>query len=200
MSKHKNLSPIEKALLTWHLPGHELYKNSEPAILGLAGEIGEILDLYKKHTYKNGFDWMDCNTCGYKQKKYHTNLQRSTTLSMSEYHYFDKKNKCHHFCSRFAPKILDELGDLWYYLRIVAWIYNLKLILPHKLEPTNNIDCIIEMYHHASVLLYTDLFRIQVYGIYASLATLLENLDYTLNRLTELNYQKLNSEETITGK
>ncbi len=38
------MTPIEKALTTWYKPDNPLYKNPEPAALGLAGEVGELVD------------------------------------------------------------------------------------------------------------------------------------------------------------
>lgn len=74
----------KRALATWYSNGDDLRRDLLPAILGLAGETGEFVDLYKKDGFKPGFvatreDW------------------------------------------------LDELGDVLYYIAIIAWQFGVTL-------------------------------------------------------------------------
>lgn len=183
--EHKNLTPTELALLTWYKPDNPLYRNPEHPIIKLAGEIGELLDLYGKHKYKPGFDWIVCKVC-----------------KCSKEQHFEEKSP--YACKNYTPLVLDELGDIWYYLRILAWIYDLGL-LPSSLNATTGYT-IKMMYHHADNILnggyhenrnFEVMYRIQ--SIYDCLLELLEHLDTTIEELTLLNYYKLNSDETNHG-
>lgn len=181
--EHKDLTPTELALLTWYKPDNPLYRNPEHPTIKLAGEIGELLDLYGKHKYKPGFDWMVCKSC--------KNL--------------DPK----HFNHRFVPLVLDELGDIWYYLRILAWIYDCKLKISDKQYMDYSILGSLQiMYSSASIILrvlnWDDTSnkgkRIDnLLTIYKHLNLILEHLDTTIEELKLLNYYKLNSEETNHG-
>jgi len=68
----------KRALATWYGDGDKLQFQLLPSILGLAGETGEIVDLYKKGRFEPGF-----------------------TATWRE--------------------MLDELGDVLYYVAIIAW-------------------------------------------------------------------------------
>lgn len=68
----------KRALATWYSYGDKLRGDLLPSILGLAGETGEVVDLYKKGKFKPGFT--------------------ATRLAM-----------------------LDELGDVFYYVAVIAW-------------------------------------------------------------------------------
>ena len=58
------MTPIEKCLKTWYEPDHSLHLDPLHPALGLAGEAGELLDLYKKERFKDGVSWWDCVHCG----------------------------------------------------------------------------------------------------------------------------------------
>lgn len=189
--EHKDLSPTELALLTWYKPDNSLYRNPEHPTIKLAGEIGELLDLYGKHKYKPGFDWMQC-------KHWKDSLENHFEGGECDF------EKCFIMNSHYTPLVLDELGDIYYYLRILAWIYDLGL-LPSSLNATTGYSIKI-MYHHADNILnggnhenrnFEVMYRIQ--SIYDCLLELLKHLDTTIEDLTLLNYYKLNSEETAHG-
>ncbi len=114
--EHKNLTPTELSLLTWYQPDNDKYKDSFHPTLKLAGEIGELLDLYAKHLFKPGFDWMDCKWCKESQN-WHKKI--SNWCSMGK---LRVGINLPHSTITYTPKVLDELGDVWYYLRILAWV------------------------------------------------------------------------------
>lgn len=183
--EHKDLSPIDLALLSWYKLDNPLYRDPEHPTFKLAGEIGELLDLYGKHKYKPGVDWMDCKYCGYG--------------NIDDYHTQDIDRVCLTSNETYTPLVLDELGDIWYYLRILAWIEDITLSLSDVWYGHKHIDCIKEMYQYAGYLFYTDNNKHNLQMIYYYLNILLTNLDCTIEQLTELNYQKLNSEPTNRG-
>lgn len=47
----------DMALKTWYAPDNALYRATEHPTIKLAGEVGELLDCYGKHTWKPGYDW-----------------------------------------------------------------------------------------------------------------------------------------------
>jgi hypothetical protein len=187
--EHKNLSPTELALLTWYAPDHPLHKDPEHPTIKLAGEIGELLDLYAKDKFKPNFDWMRCKNCG-----------KCVVL-----HCFDGLGNigCEGSDGTYTPRVLDELGDIWYYLRILAWIYDFDIEYDYS-HLNDTRDLIVDMYYQAAIILNDVFQRSQIDGsrlriIYGHLVNLLEQLDFTLEELTELNYYKLNSEESNHG-
>jgi len=48
-----------RALKTWYSKDHLLYQEQLHPLIALAGEAGELLNLWKKDTYKPGFDASD---------------------------------------------------------------------------------------------------------------------------------------------
>ena len=50
-----------RALKTWYPKGHELHGDILPSLIGLVGESGELLNLYKKDRYKPGFWAAECD-------------------------------------------------------------------------------------------------------------------------------------------
>ena len=193
-SEHKDLSPTELALLTWYKPDNLLYRNPEHPTIKLAGEIGELLDLYGKHKYKPGFDWVACKRCNH-PKEEHTEKLSSEFFSAL---YPDK-----YACSNYTSLVLDELGDIYYYLRILAWIYGCEFPETKGTYGIQTLDSIRIMYFHASFILNHIESNLQIewrlQKIYYCILGILENLDTTIEELTLLNYYKLNSEETNHG-
>jgi hypothetical protein len=168
---------IDKALLTWYAKDHPLHLELEHPAIKLAGEAGEILDLYGKHKYKPGFDWMTCKRCN---------------------GWGDCKKEC-------VPKILDELGDLWYYLRILSYIteYNceervIEEISFDTLKILSMMSLVANTFQ-ADIIFHNQFDARIICVVYTCLVDILHLLDYDLARLTELNYRKLNSEETNHG-
>ncbi len=170
------MTPTEKALKTWYQPENPLYNNPEQPTIKLAGEIGELLDLYGKHTYKPRFDWMQCKTC--------------------------KNLDITHFGHNNVPTVLDELGDIWYYLRILAWMWDIDIQTEPE-DEKDNFELIKEMYSLANIILQNDWTMWKksyiIEQLFFNFVDLLSNCGYTLDELTELNYIKLNSGDTNHG-
>jgi len=128
---------------------------------------------------------MDCKHCDGTRKVHYSNLEIHTGY-----------RGCH-----YTPKVLDELGNIWYYLRILAW--QNEITFEDFIAYTQNELSIIEtMYEWANIILqrYTEDETIEaLQEIYEHLLLLLEKSGCTIDQLTELNYQKLNSEETNHG-
>lgn len=167
------MTPTEKALITWYKPGNPLYRNPEPAALGLAGEVGELVDLYKKHKYKPGFSWMSCKYCAHPPHIDTGDLRRSNCI----------------------PFVIDELGDIWYYLRILAWMNNVDFSEPALVpEEARALQWIKRLYWIANLLLYPSVStRDDLDRFYYYFLALLNSLGCTIEELTELNYKKLSS-------
>ena len=49
----------QRALKTWYPPEHDLHGDKLHPILALAGEAGELANLYKKDRFKPGFEASD---------------------------------------------------------------------------------------------------------------------------------------------
>lgn len=187
--EHKNLSPIELSLLTWYDSDHPLYKDPEHPTIKLAGEIGELLDLYAKDKFKPGFSWQDCKICG-KSDTFHVSAEEMTGE-----------------VSCYIPLVLDELGDIWYYLRILAWIYGFDKPRGIHVLRGEPLLFIRSMFNSANEIMYSifyykqDIWHIDWTNTYVQLVSLLEHhtIGSTIEQLTELNYYKLNSEETNHG-
>lgn len=192
--EHKDLTPIELSLLTWYYPDNPLYKNPEHPTIKLAGEIGELLDLYGKHIYKPDFNWMNCKYC--KQNEvFHTVCDNII--------YCDKGN------TEYLPLVLDELGDIWYYLRILAWMYDIELRISDRQYMDYSILGSLQIiYSSASIILrvlnWDDTTnkgkRIDnLLTIYKHLNLILDHLDTPIEDLTLINYQKLVLDSTNHG-
>lgn len=166
---------INKALKTWYPKDHPLHFNPLHPALGLAGECGELLDLYKKERFKNGVSWWDCVHCG-----------KLGDSPLSD-------------CIDYTPKILDELGDLWYYLRIL--VYQLDLPIATPLLQADKPDTIIILTflnsNAAEVLeqlLPSDKIDIPLLSnVNYWFFMLLRELNFTLDQVTESNWQKLSA-------
>lgn len=169
---------IEKALESWYVEGHHLRLEPLHPLLGIAGEAGELLNLYKKNRFKPEFNWSDCKECGQeKDDIFHGEEQDS---------------------HNYVPLILDELGDFWYYLRIVAWQQNIKIWDYNQLEIDNVELCLSKLSKFSSALLddYLEkgvVDRYDLKDIFNWFCYILNHLNCSLEELTELNYEKLNT-------
>lgn len=187
------------ALRTWYSKDNPLHFEPRHAVIKLAGEAGEILDLYGKHEYKPNFSWWNCKHCGY-DKASHGDALYCPIASFEPIFY--------------TPLILDELGDYSYYLRILAYqkeltfeeSYNLYQDVNHKLFYSN--DDLLELLSDLNMASGEVLSRyLQANNVWSGrladcvlyfMATL-DNLDITLQQVLDLNYKKLNSDPTNHG-
>ncbi len=175
--EHKDLSSTELALLTWYQPDNPKYRDPLHPTLKLAGETGELLDLYAKHLFKPDFDWKTCKACKGRDPSHYNH----NPVSFAE----------------------DELGDIWYYLRILAWIEGTSLKSIKSIRVTNELENIIFINMNAARIAYAttkdedNFFRLD--SVYTYLLRILDILNCTLEDLTELNYHKRNSESTNHG-
>lgn len=174
-------SAVSKVLETWYDQDHPLHLDPLHPAIGLAGEAGELLDLYKKERFKDGVSWWDCANCGGEKDE----------------HYGWQNNK---LLSEYTPKILDELGDWWYYFRILAyqkkvdlseWILEGKRSVPDDKSMilfSLNYQCArLLMICDNSGVIHPDILKIA----FRWFQDILFILDCTLDQLTELNYDKL---------
>lgn len=177
---------IERALKTWYPKDNPLHFDPLHPAIKLAGEAGELLDLYGKHKFKPGFNWWNCKHCQ-KTSEYDCQCDKKTLW--------------------YTPLVLDELGDWWYYCRILAYQQNMNIsewIRPNDDVPYDTLMFLSEMNYHSAKLL-----RIYESGQFISTEELriafswfqdiLIILDVTLDEITELNYRKLISDETNHG-
>lgn len=178
---------INKALESWKSGDNDILH----AALGLVGEAGELIELYKKDQFKPGYSWWNCKRCG-KHYKYDDLTQKVYKFKQCE-------------CDIYTPLILDELGDWFYYWRILVHLEALDSILIRQPEKHDNIlipikDLMDASYDLLDIYLNWDYISTdQLIYTYQTLIDILCGLDTTLDHLTELNYQKLNSEPTHHG-
>jgi hypothetical protein len=181
---------ISKALATWYDKDHPLHLDPLHPAIKLAGEAGELLDLYGKHKYKPGFDWWQCKYCGQGKDRHYD----------SDYCKSEPTKKYNSF-------VLDELGDWWYYWRVLCYQDELSAwdtIAIHQPENQEILKVLREIsrlslyvlddYDEAG-LINTD----ELSNAFTWFADLLNILDIDLDNLTELNYAKLNSDASNHG-
>lgn len=171
---------IKLSLKTWYPKDHPLHLDPLHPAIGLAGEAGESLDLYKKERFKDRVSWWDCVHCNGSKKVHSSNLAIQTCFASCEY----------------TPKILDELGDLWYYLRILTYQQNIEFGILKVDIQDDILVCLTQLNYHSSSIL-VQLTRDHIIPHYHLnlackwLQMILRLLDCTLDQLTELNYEKL---------
>jgi len=188
-----NFTPDEsqlKALTTWYAKDDPLHLDSRHPCIKLAGECGELLDLYAKDEYKPNFSWWNCKHCGYGDAS-HSGIYR----------------ECYEFKGYYTPKVLDELGDISYYLRILAYQKGMTFEelcegfkqYQHYYIENDLLNLLSSLLGDSHQILsdYLDDGIIEIghlkYCAYNFLA-ILHKLDCPLERLLELNYRKLNTE------
>ncbi len=142
---------VEMALETWQ-PGNNPMLH---ALLGLAGEAGEMIDQYKKYLYKDGYE-----------------------------------------CS--LDDFLDELGNFWYYLRIVSHLKGIRFLTSQShILPYSELDVLVKTLVTSSKMLEdyyiisVDITNDKSYDLYSCLLTRLSELGCTIEELTQINYDKL---------
>jgi NTP pyrophosphatase (non-canonical NTP hydrolase) len=187
------------ALQSWYKPEHPLYKDARHPLIKLAGEAGELLDLYGKEEYKSNFSWWRCKVCGFmpaEKKQSETDYFAYTCMSGNVH----------------TPLILDELGDYSYYLRILCWQneVSFEAICKENIPEIWNVGSSIfswltwltrESVNMLFIYMTTSLlprednlaFLTKIY------LAVLSKLDIQLEQVLELNYKKLNSEPTKHG-
>lgn len=184
---------IEKALLTWYPKDNELHMDPLHPAIKLAGEAGEILDLYGKHRFKPGFSWWDCKHCKEPER---THSDTGHCVLIDE----PVGNK------QYVPMVLDELGDWWYYCRILCYQSDIDF----SEVQSDLIDIRDVSYHLAWMNFYSatvfKLFMIRneidvwyLRNSYVHFLCVLDNLDVILDQITKLNYIKLNTDKTNHG-
>lgn len=178
---------IEYALVTWYPKDHPLHLDPLHPAIGLAGECGELLDLYKKERFKTGYSWWDCVHCSQPE------MEHSKNNSYCGSWWRKNDNQ-----TIYTPKILDELGDAWYYLRILAYQqdYTFKTysdergVLPDRFMMLANLNyrCarLLTIYEDSETI-NTQVLQI-VFDWYQDILFL---LGFTLDQVTESNYAKL---------
>ena len=173
---------IAKALETWCPKDHPLHLDPLHPAMGLAGEAGKLIDLYKKELYKKGYSWWDCKNCGKGQSE----------------HYPSGRCKTFFECNRlYTPLVLDELGDLTYYLRIL--MYQSQSIFLHRVDNnTPLIDTLAFLGHYSNNLLIDvirtkQVSRNELEAVWFNVLRLCNHLETDLKTVLELNYAKLSA-------
>lgn len=186
------------SLKTWYKPDDPRYLDPRHPLIKLAGEAGELTDLYGKEEYKPNFSWWNCKHCGYGDAS-HDSYRRCPHLSKDE----------NIMRGVYTPLVLDELGDYAYYLRILMWQSRLSFEQATLgYEPTD-FSHSLERYlcdlnlHSAKQYDYWlrsgKISKGRYQRMIFAFMAILSKLDCTLDRLTELNYTKLNSEPSAHG-
>lgn len=185
---------IEKALESWYKEDNPLRLEPLHPLLGLAGEAGELLNLYKKNQYKPEFSWLNCKHCS-KQRDDHAYGECVTGNLLKDLAYI----------TEYTPLIYDELGDCDYYMRILAWQTDTTLeLLDLKDNPKDIVMYLVQFnYNCAKVLTFYEEDQ-TVYTEYLKVCfrwfqEILVYLDVTLDYIRELNYKKLNSNSDQHG-
>ncbi len=142
---------IEIALKTWYPKNHTLHLDPIHPAMGLAGEVGEILNKRKKDLFKENYEWSDLDE-------------------------------------------LDELGDIWYYIRILS--YQLEIGITDHTFKVSDLDVIRAslLCNAAKVCLQSQKekpFKSVLQKCQMWLNTYLKVLEITLDELTTLNWEKL---------
>lgn len=181
-----------KALETWYKPNSPLHLDPRHPCIKLAGEAGELLDLYGKHEYKPGFNWWDCK-CGHPKDS----------------HWGFDVLLCTCGCSGYTPLVLDELGDYSYYLRILCYQqkYSFELMCESfgRWGENMEMDLLLSWLSEESSKVLSRFIEWKFEPSLTSLKfitwiflAILSKLDCPLEQLLDLNYQKL-STATMNG-
>lgn len=180
---------IEYALLTWYSEDHSLHLDLKHPAMKLSGEIGELIDLWAKNEYKPGFDWWKCKHCKQAGVEYNTRAWCNPIRSKG---------------TDYTPLVLDEIGDIDYYLRILSYITGKELFGKYY-SPNEDIDkLLLRMSLNASIFAFdaiiggkVDISRLRL--IASHLEALVGKLGVTLEEVREMNYKKLNGDDSHHG-
>lgn len=186
---------IERALKTWYPVDHSLHLDPKHPAIALAGEAGEILNLLKKDLFKPNFSWWNCRHCGYGDASHSMGkcLWSGYNLLREDY----------------TPLILNELGDYSYYLRILT--YQIDASFEEMVRKSFIFDIydieqlLVCLSHVSSGIAHSHLMKSQSVNRYDLqmavnlFMSILQKLDVSLEKILEMNYRKLNSEESNHG-
>lgn|SRR3990167_1638414 len=166
---------IEKVLKTWYAQDDLRHFDPRHPAIKLAGEAGELLDLYGKHEYKPGFDWW---RPGYESALFQNRV----------------------------PPVLDELGDWFYYWRILCYQDgNIALDTLEQAGLKGDIFSLLTDLAKHSINLLVDYKNSQFINTEELCLAgkvfldILATLDCSIEKLAELNYQKLNRDVSHHG-
>lgn len=179
------MSPIKLALQTWYAPDSESYRDAMHPALKLAGETGELLDLYAKHLFKPNFNAFTCKNCA-EVKEEHNN-------DGTCYDWYQNSD----YSLRFVSRFFDELGDVWYYLRILAFIKEIELT---RLNWNLNDDLLYNLgkLNFCAATIASGMVEHKSFDggwlefCYRYFVAICFNLGITEEEVTQLNYEKLN--------
>lgn len=175
-----------KSLASWYKEGNPLRLESRHPLIKLAGEAGEILDAYGKEEYKPNWSWWTCSTCGCSKRQHEDSP---------------------YACKNYFPKIISELGDYSYYLRIITFQQGVSFeMLCDGYTPfTACLEELLNDLAYRSTKLHKMWLKTKKVNPYELqiltfiFLTILERLEVSLEEVLNLNYKKLNSENTQHG-
>ncbi len=149
---------IETALKTWYPKNHALHFDPIHPAMGLAGEIGEWINLHKKDEFKSGYE-------------------------------LSKENE------------IDELGDIWYYLRILMYQFNFETYMTMYSPPATTLHHAMGELAQSSGEILSRVFpnSFNAHIVKYNIGNIFEHLDCYINgnlgmsltELTEINWEKL---------
>lgn len=178
----------QQILKSWYTSSHSLHLDPLHPAIGLAGESGELLNVWKKHEFKPGYDYWLCKVCGKAQKCYQ-HYQMGIGIDNSSEHIY-------------TPIILDELGDLAYYTLILH--YQSSLELPELYQAELEILDILIGINIASGRLLAQIRRENVinhpylHSVWRHILLLCHQLGTSIDEVMKLNDQKL-SQKNMNG-
>jgi len=174
---------VKAALETWYNKADFRHLDPRHPAIKLAGEAGELLDLYGKHEYKPDFTWWQCKHCN----------------QIEAFH----EAVC---LKPFTSLVLDELGDWFYYWRILCYQDgNIALDTLEQAGLKGDIFSLLTDLAEHSVNLLVDYKNGQFINTEElclagkTLLDILATLDCSIEKLAELNYRKLNDDPTHNG-
>lgn len=198
----------QKALASWYKENNPLRLEPRHPLIALAGEAGELLDCFKKEEYKPNWSWWNCAKCKHtKDEHNHTDEYYCTGLVTEDKGYANGVEVFDCDCSNYVPIIIDELGDWSFYIRILTYqqSINFEMLCDGYTPFTACLEELLNDLAYRSVKLHklwlktqkVNPFELQILTFI--FLTILERLEVSLEEILDLNYKKLNSEETQHG-